>query len=212
MTGMGGSSYKVNANAVAAPQITVTTDGGTTWQTKDGPPGYFTGLVAVPGLPGAYIAVAEQTTTPLVTGSYLTLDHGDTWTIIEQENAYNGAEFLAPDQGWAGLGKPSVDDTTPAIYKWTGGHVGFAEHDRNASLQVYPNPAQGGIVSLHLNDDLTGGRIILRDGLGRTVLTRQLPSDPATVIFLHLAELAAGTYVIEVLSTSTRQTAKLVLQ
>lgn len=78
-----------------APNVLRTDDGGVTWRLvgRTEPAGVKWGLAAVPGLPGAYVAVAPA-------GTGFTTDDGATWTAIAG-NGYNTVAFASPEAGWA---------------------------------------------------------------------------------------------------------------
>lgn len=78
-----------------APNVLLTGDGGRTWRLagRTDPPGVKWGLAAVPGVPGAYVAVAPA-------GTGFTADGGARWTAIAG-GGYNTAAFAALGTGWA---------------------------------------------------------------------------------------------------------------
>ncbi len=207
--GMAMSCY-LSSFQQASAQIAVTMDGGATWTVRPGPPGSVSSLVAVPGVPGAYIGVVESDVSTV--GSYLTLDDGLTWQTIDEGNPYNGVKFLDRETGWAGLGMASPSANGPALFKWSGGPVGMAERLVATRAQVMPNPVSGspawlvvpgleGLVSLAIHD--AQGRLIRQQAAAPIIGHRlQLPTEV----------LAPGAYAVHVQQGAQRFSATLIVE
>lgn len=78
---------------------------------------------------------------------------------------------------------------------------------RAERLRVFPNPIAGEQVHLDLAADLAGVSmsVVLCDALGREVLRRTLPAEPALALDLAPYYLPAGLYVLRVWLPETRQ-------
>jgi len=108
-------SYNQTTGALQTFTMKRTTDGGTTWQTLDTTGIFKTDIAAVPGVPGMYITVGAQSGR---SGSGYSVDHGDTWTVIDEDIQYISVRFLNEDIGYAG--GFSLNAQTGGIYKWNG--------------------------------------------------------------------------------------------
>ena len=70
----------------------------------------------------------------------------------------------------------------------------------DASLLVYPNPAQD-LIFLAVEPDLIGSKIMICDALGRIILETMLQKEETTI---DLCEFTSGTYLIKVGSQTKR--------
>lgn len=195
-----GVSYYTNTFELTTPQVVVTFDGGATWEVRTGLPGPISSLVAVPGLAGAYIGVVEGDV-PTV-GSYLTLDDGLTWQVIDADQPYNGVKFVDNATGWAGLGMGAADAGSPALFKWSGGSVAVPEAN---------SPAAPFLQSAVLEDMLRftedeAGELTVRDMAGRA-LHRVRVNGPGN---WPMADLPSGTYLVELRSNGRQSVMRVV--
>lgn len=207
--GMAMSCY-TSTFAQTSAQIAVTSDGGASWTVRPGPPGSVSSLVAVPGVPGAYIGVVESDVS--VVGSYATLDDGLTWQTLDQGNPYNGVKFLDAETGWAGLGMASPDINGPALFKWNGGQVGIASATAPDPLTLFPNPASGPAVWM-LPPARTNGtlHVQLFDALGREVPRNSTLSVVTGLVELDIVGLPRGIYSVVMRADGRRHLGRLVV-
>ena len=74
------------------------------------------------------------------------------------------------------------------------------QENLDASLLVYPNPAQD-LIFLAVEPDLIGSKIMICDALGRIILETMLQKEETTI---DLCEFTSGTYLIKVGSQTKR--------
>lgn len=181
-------------------EVVVTVDGGTTWELRPGPPGPLTSLVAVPGMPGAYVGVVEGDAP--TSASYFTLDDGLTWQEIDSQQPYNGVKFVDNVTGWTGLGMGATDASTPALFKWAGGPVTVPEAARTAAPFL-----RSTVIDAFL--DYTGtraGELTVLDMTGRTV-RRFRVNGPGS---WPVNDLPSGSYQVVLRSDGTPATMRVV--
>jgi photosystem II stability/assembly factor-like uncharacterized protein len=191
--------------ALTTPEVAVTLDGGATWVVRPGPPGPVSSLVAVPGLPGAYIGVVEGDV-PTV-GSYLTLDDGLTWQTIDTDQPYNGLKFVDQGTGWTGLGMAASSNADPALFTWSGGLVGLQDDPvERSSLRLL---VRDGRVAVLLPEDVRGDCAIRSiDSEGRVVGLQRIRHAQAGS-WVELGNMPrAGVYTVELVSLDRRYTGR----
>jgi photosystem II stability/assembly factor-like uncharacterized protein len=201
LQGLAGSSL-TNTGTVAPSLLARTLDGGLSWGNITSPPRPFANLCALPGLHGAYIAVAD--TAMIKPGSMYTLDNGNSWTVIDSANYYNSVTFFDPTHGWAGLGKPALNNS-PAIYKWGGTPFGINDISmKEQGLKVFPNPASNIITVIVPNKAST--EILNIQG---QIIRRLEIKDHKTDI--DISGFSSGVYIIKA-TTDNCTTTKLFIK
>jgi photosystem II stability/assembly factor-like uncharacterized protein len=205
MHGIVASSYS-SAPALAPTMTAGTSDGGHTWSNLSPPPRYIANITPVPGQAGAYVAVADtQVTQP---GSMYTLDHGNSWTIIDSDNFYNSVIFFDQTHGWAGLGKPA-QASSPAIYKWGGLAVGFSKNSvNNAKTTVFPNPANDQITVANLYGTFNKTDVSVFNIDGKLMMTGQIIDRNSAV--LDVSWLDGGIYILKLQSEQELEVIRLI--
>ncbi len=191
--GMGVSCIDDNIQYIPT-QVIVTFDGGSTWEVRQGPPGPMTSLVAVPGVPGAYIGVVEGDAPTAAT--YLTLDDGQNWQEIDADQPYNGLKFVDSSTGWTGLGMGAVDASSPAIFKWSGGSVPVPETIA-ATEPFLQNTVLDDMLRYTASQ---AGELVLLDGAGR-IVRRFRVNGPASI---PVSDLMPGSYLVELRADGRR--------
>lgn len=80
-------------------------------------------------------------------------------------------------------------------------------------ISAYPNPFSSRITIQWEQTDLTGARILLRDGTGRMVLEQIIPAESSTdnsLTLNSLSDLSNGVYFIEIFKGEERATLKII--
>ncbi len=100
---------------------------------------------------------------------------------------------------------PVVTNTTTNTLTLPNGITAIS--NSNATMQLYPNPAQD-VVMINLSDNLTGGTLTLSDVTGRSLNTISITS---THNQLNTGALASGVYLVTAVKGGTRVVQRLVV-
>ena len=170
-----------------------TTDGGANWDPIDPTGTWFFGDIAyVPGTSNTYVSSGIDSTAAQGVGSSYSTDGGNTWTIIDNDDATTGGQrgrlnFLSQSTGWCGFFSDGNPGTT-GIFKFDGS-LGVADVNAvKSNLKVYPNPAVD-IVNIKADKDIKS--VTLYDTSGKKVKSY-------TGSEINVSSLTKGTYMLQV--------------
>jgi len=153
----------VLCNRVNNWKLLQTKDGGVNWQTISTTAGAFSAVSAVPGTPGMYIGIRNDS----IKHSYYRLDDGEFWHRIDEDIHYTTVKMYDKNTGWAG-GFNTVGENGGGIYKWDKNTVvGFTPvFMPEEKVKIYPNPATNIIYMVNAE----GARYEVIDLMGRIIL------------------------------------------
>jgi photosystem II stability/assembly factor-like uncharacterized protein len=182
-----------------------TSDGGATWEDLSLPIAedyHFYGIPAY--LKGtSFLVAGVYTGDPLVGNNqtWVSKDHGNTWTQISEGEIIGWPAFNSPTNGWAGEWGPIIPtDHTTRVFKYNGGPlVGiFSPESLNAEVSIGPNPATEW-VQLDINGtEPEDYWILLNDLHGRLVQKFEVKSATRYSHTFQLGSLPAAPYMITV--------------
>lgn len=198
--------------------LSVTTNGGTSWTTQTySTPFRDSDVKAIPGS-NTYVAVGLDARVAAPTGAdigtSISRDNGATWATIDNRAQYLSVSFASGTVGWAG------GFTAPTggggIGKYTGTNI---LTNRNAELQkalaVYPNPSATGVFTVQLASGLkTGATVRVFDVVGRQVAAQTLNATAvaAKSTTVDLSNEKAGIYTLELRTDTGVAQQKLVVE
>ncbi len=165
-----------------------TMDGGETWEplTDIFPLQNPLNIENVPGRDGTWFLAGFF-------GAAYTEDFGISWTLADSTNAFGAMEFTSPQVGWA-CNWFVVEDTSPAIFKWTGEFpVASKATPIQSQVEIYPNPVSEQLTIAHINDKVD---YVLVTNINGAIL-RRIKVRNQKELTLDLSDLAAGIYFIQ---------------
>jgi hypothetical protein len=182
-------------------QLWSTTDGGENWD-----PLAFTGpfytadLSYVPGTSSVICTGSASGNS----GSSYSLDHGLTWTQIDNNIQHTICEFRNTTVGFSG--GFSENATSKGIFKYTGTVLALPTTEK-AVFSVYPNPATD-FITVNGASAASIKAIQVVDINGRTV--KSLKFDGITETQVNISDLNAGVYVVTVSSEQGVSSTKII--
>ncbi|MBK0403632.1 T9SS type A sorting domain-containing protein [Adhaeribacter sp. BT258] len=186
-----------NGLVSAGPVLKRTSDGGKTWQTV-AYTGFFAGseLEAIPGNNGVYISAGKS-------GSSFSMDHGLSWTSVENTLKHHDIEFVNNGAGF------SLADSI--VYKFSSNAIETANAKTKPVIDflISPNPGSGNITIS--GNSLEPFTVEVYNMAGKQVLqTKDAAFIPARI---DLSGQRKGIYYFRILSNGHQAlTRKLVLQ
>ena len=130
-------------------------------------------------------------------------DGGITTTDLTSSYAELFNVAIQPDGKVVATGHGVVDDFWPLVvvrYLGDGGTVGIADYTSAAGrITLYPNPVIGGGTTLELRD-ANGAQVWKSDLQGRTIGKVMIVEKGIASVKLDVSDLAAGIYLVNVLS------------
>ncbi|MBO0356776.1 T9SS type A sorting domain-containing protein [Hymenobacter sp. BT186] len=201
-----------------AENVSVTTNGGTSWATQSyTTPFRDSDVTSIPG-GNTYVAVGldARVASPTAAdiGTSISRDYGATWTTIDNRAQYLSVSFASGTVGWAGGFSGTAGGG--GIGKYTGANI---LSNRNAELQktlaVYPNPSSNGVFTVQLASGLKSGATVrVVDVVGRQVASQQLNATAlaAKSTTIDLSKEKAGIYTLELRTEAGVAQQKLVVE
>lgn len=194
-------------------QLFRTTNGGQTWTPVSySGPLHGIGLATVPGT-NQYVSTGADLDNGDAGSSY-SRDGGQTWVALENTTNHLFAEFVSPTVGWSGSFRISNNDIVGnGVNRFASSVLSARTVDvaLQASLQLTPNPAEGGHATLRTMRAFAGtAQVRVLDVTGRQV--RHYTWAGSTPLSLDLSRETAGLYLLEVESASGTARQKLVVR
>jgi photosystem II stability/assembly factor-like uncharacterized protein len=189
-------------------QLSVTTDGGATWNLITHAGTFFT--QDFDAVPGSNIFVSSGLSPTTGYGTSFSNDNGASWRILDTASAtspalHSGVDFLNTEVGYTGA-YISFGITTGA-YKYNGNILGVDEIETstNNSLNIFPNPA-----SNYLKFDVSqneSASLSVCDIVGNIILQEKCPINNNII---DISALANGIYTISLQKDNKKYVAKFV--
>ena len=194
-------------NVMSISPVYITNDGGETWTPRLFSPSVnIVAIAAIPGVPGAYLFTSQS---PVKLN--ITLDHFQTYVVLDDEHPYGYQEFRITDAGTAYLPVPTIGSDS-AIYKLS--DIGTSIHPVAAGpgsfLHVFPNPVVTGH-SVIIYEGEGDGQLMLFNARGDLLRTWPPHHAGKRAELLTVSDLPPGAYQLVLQAEEHRLTRTLIV-
>lgn len=175
--------------------INRTTDGGLTWSVVTNAPSglpipFSGGIEYIPGTDYLLITGPADTSVNSQKGTWISADHGATWTAIDQGTHHSGLQ-CADNQNCYSFGW----NQTEGVFLYKLNFAGLATIEtpiKDTDLAFFPNPVED-ILQINTEEKLDSYQVITADG--RLVRSGDFKGSSYTV---QMQGLSTGTYYVKV--------------
>jgi photosystem II stability/assembly factor-like uncharacterized protein len=190
-----------------------TSDGGATWEDATPATNNFaiTGLKYIKGTSAVVMTGRESN----LSGSFFTWvsqDHGTTWTQIGTGQNIGWMDFVDGNTGWGG--EYQMLDNKTEMFSYIGGPLSglFSQKALDVKITVFPNPTTD-IVRINVDAGQVGDFLFLvNDEQGRIVRNEVVNNVASFQHHLDLSGLAAGMYSLTISSEKGSSATKFLKQ
>jgi hypothetical protein len=148
-------------------------------------------------------------------------NHGYRWRVrcyCDQGALVDGAQVITPWSEEKYFNTPDFDPSTgiytPIMKQFSDEEAKNLTEASDISFKVYPNPTEGGMVSLMFSDDLQeSAQIELTDITGKIIHTGMLSQTKTRTIELEMTErLTSGLYLVTVIANDAIHTERVLVR